>query len=191
MPRHGWHALCYLVAMNGQETRRTIAVTVWGQRVSPVFDAAGTMLIAEIEGGALIGSTSLAFDPQRPQELLRVLRERRVTCLICGAISEEPAALFEAADLELIPFVAGNVQRVLETVLCGEVLGGELRMPGCGKHICCRGRIRRECKSAATNPARPGACQSRRAGASGKENVTKEPLEAASVAAIGKARSPI
>lgn len=177
--------------MNGQETRRTIAVTVWGQRVSPVFDAAGTMLIAEIEGGVLIGSTSLAFDPQRPLELLRVLRDRRVTCLICGAISEGPAALFEAADLELIPFVAGNVQRVLETVLGGDTLGGEFRMPGCGKHICCRGRIRRECKGAATNSARPGACLSRHAGASGRENVTKEPSEATAVAATGKDRSPI
>ena len=68
--------------MNRQEARRTIAVTVWGQRVSPVFDAAGTMLIAEIEGNVLINSTSLAFDPQRPRELLRLLQERRVSCLI-------------------------------------------------------------------------------------------------------------
>ncbi len=176
--------------MNGQETRRTIAVTVWGQRVSPVFDAAGTMLIAEIEGGALIGSTSLAFDPQRPLELLRVLRDRRVTCLICGAISEEPAALFEAADLELIPFVAGNVQRVLETVLEGDALGGEFRMPGCGKTVCCRGRIRSGCERAAANPSGSRACRSKHAGVPGRDHRAEEPTDAAAVAATGNERSP-
>ncbi len=129
--------------MEQQGGRRTIAVTVWGQRVSPVFDAAGTVLIAEIESGVLVNSTYLAFDPQRTVELLRTLGARHVTCLICGAISEGPATLFEAAGIELIAFVAGNVQRVLETVCCGSVLGGEFKMPGCGKHVCCRGRIRK------------------------------------------------
>ena len=129
--------------MKQQGARRTIAVTVWGQRVSPVFDAAGTILIVEIENGVLADSAYLAFDPQRPMELLRTLRVREVTCLICGAISEGPATLFEAAGIELIAFVAGNIQHVLETVCCGNGLGGEFKMPGCGKHVCCRGRIRK------------------------------------------------
>ena len=174
--------------MNRQEARRTIAVTVWGQRVSPVFDAAGTMLIAEIEGNVLINSTSLAFDPQRPRELLRLLQERRVSCLICGAISEQPAALFEAAELELIPFVAGNVQRVLDTVLCGKAFDNELRMPGCGKYMCCRGRVRRECQRATARSAGPGACRSPRDKTSGQEDAGGQPIEAAAVTVSEKKR---
>ena len=120
-----------------------IAVTVWGQRVSPVFDAARTLLIAEIDHGALVGTSLLAFDPAHQGELVRLLRARQVVVLICGAVSAEPAALLEAAGFELIPFVTGEVQRVLETFVLGRDFGRELCMPGCAATICCRGRIRR------------------------------------------------
>ncbi|MDX9834138.1 MAG: NifB/NifX family molybdenum-iron cluster-binding protein [Desulfobulbus sp.] len=120
-----------------------IAVTVWGQRVSPVFDSARTLLIAEIAHGALVTTSRLAFDPGHPGELMRMLRARKVMIIICGAVSEEPAAILEAAGFELISFITGDVQRVLEAFVLGRTFGGELCMPGCSGTFCCHGRIRR------------------------------------------------
>ena len=120
-----------------------IAVTVWGQRVSPVFDAARTLLIAEIDHGALMGTSLLGFDPAHPGELVRLLRARQVVVLICGAVSAEPAALLEAAGFDLVPFVTGPVSRVLEAFARGQAFDRELCMPGCGAALCCGGRIRR------------------------------------------------
>lgn len=121
-----------------------IAVTVWGERISPVFDSARTLLVAEIEDNALANASYLAFDPDQPQELVRMLRTRQVMILICGAISEGPATLLEAAGFELIPFIAGDVLMVLEKFLQGQPFSAEFRMPGCGKNaLCCRGKIRR------------------------------------------------
>lgn len=129
--------------MKRNDARRIIAVTVWGQRVSPVFDSARTLLIVEIDGGVMGNIASLAFDPDRPLELLQMLRAQRVMAVICGAVSEEPAAMLEAAGVEVIPFIAGDVNRVLECYCQGQPFGPELRMPGCGRGICCRGKIRR------------------------------------------------
>ena len=129
--------------MKRNDARRTIAVTVWGQRVSPVFDSARTLLIVEIDGGAMGNISSLAFDPDRPLELLQMLRAQQVMVVICGAVSEEPAAMLEAAGVEVIPFIAGDVNRVLECYCQGQPFGPEFRMPGCGRGICCRGKIRR------------------------------------------------
>lgn len=129
--------------MKRNDARRTIAVTVWGQRVSPVFDSARTLLIVEIDGGAMSNISSLAFDPDRPLELLQMLRAQQVMVVICGAVSEEPAAMLEAAGVEVIPFIAGDVNRVLECYCQGQPFGPEFRMPGCGRGICCRGKIRR------------------------------------------------
>ena len=128
--------------MDSQTTPCTVAVTVWGQRVSPVFDSARTLLLAETAGPTIVGTTRLAFDPERPLELLRTLQERRVGVVICGAVSEQPAALLESAGIELIPFVAGNVHRVLKTFRRNRLAGPACRMPGCGRGICCRGKIR-------------------------------------------------
>lgn len=129
--------------MKRNDARRTIAVTVWGQRVSPVFDSARTLLIVEIDGGTMGNVSSLAFDSDRPLELLQMLRAQQVTVVICGAVSEEPAAMLEAAGVEVIPFIAGDVGQVLERYCQGQPLGPEFRMPGCGRGICCRGKIRR------------------------------------------------
>lgn len=121
---------------------RKIAVTVWGHRVSPVFDSARTLLIAEIDGTNLVGTSQLTFDPERLLDLLQMLRTQQVMLIICGAVSEGPAAMIEAAGVELIPFIAGDAQVVLEHYLQGQPFGAEFRMPGCGKNICCRGKIR-------------------------------------------------
>ena len=120
-----------------------IAVTVWGERVSPVFDAARTLLIARIEGNCVHATALFAVDPDRPLELLRLLRAQQVMVIICGAVSEGPAAMIEAAGVQLIPFIAGDVQQVLSHYLQGRPFSGQFRMPGCGKNVCCRGKIRR------------------------------------------------
>nr|WP_321464477.1 NifB/NifX family molybdenum-iron cluster-binding protein [uncultured Desulfobulbus sp.] len=129
--------------MKARTTGQKIAVTVWGQRVSPVFDSARTLLIAEINGKALTATSRITFDPEHPLELLHLLRAQQVMLIICGAVSEGPAAMIEAAGIELIPFIAGDVQQVLEHFLEGRAFDSSFRMPGCGKNICCRGRIRR------------------------------------------------
>nr|WP_320009753.1 NifB/NifX family molybdenum-iron cluster-binding protein [uncultured Desulfobulbus sp.] len=129
--------------MNALEQGQKIAITVWGQRVSPVFDSARTLLLVEDNGQGLAATSRIGFDPERPLELLHLLRAQRVVLIICGAVSEGPAAMIEAAGIEMIPFITGNVQQVLEHFLAGHTFDSTFCMPGCGKNICCRGRIRR------------------------------------------------
>lgn len=122
---------------------RKIAITVWAQRISPVFDSARTLLIAEIDGETLVNTSYLSFDPELPLELLRLLHTQKVMTIICGAVSEGLAGILEAAGFTLIPFIAGEVRQILEIFIHGDSLGGAFKMPGCGKNICCRGKIRR------------------------------------------------
>lgn len=129
--------------MRDHGARRKIAVTLWGHRVSPVFDSARTLLIAEIDGATVVDTSQLAFDPERPLELVQMLRTQQVMLIICGAVSEGPAAMIEAAGVELIPFIAGDARTVMDHYLQGRSFGAEFRMPGCGRNICCRGKIRR------------------------------------------------
>lgn len=108
-----------------------------------MFDSARTLLIAEIDGNTVTGTAHLTFDPERPLELVQMLLRQRVALVICGAVSEQPAAMLEAAGIRLMPFVAGDVRQILERYVQGHSLDSEFRMPGCGKNFCCRGKIRR------------------------------------------------
>lgn len=111
--------------------------------MSPVFDSGRTLLIAEIKNGLLANTTYLAFDFHRPLELVRMLRAEKVKVIVCGAISEETASMLLAAGFEVISFITGDVRRVLEALVKGDPLEEDFKMPGCGKSICCRGKIRR------------------------------------------------
>lgn len=132
--------------------RRTIAITVWGERISPVFDSARTLLIVEIDGNTIINSAHLTFDPDRPLELVQMLQRQQVALVICGAVSEQPAAILETAGIRLLPFVAGEVNHILERYCKGRSLGREFRMPGCSNNFCCHGRIRRGREISITKP---------------------------------------
>lgn len=129
--------------MKGEEAGFTLAVTVWQGRISPVFDAARRLLIARVEDTGIVGRQYCHFSPGRLSQLVELLSARGVNTVICGAISEESVRGLEAAGFELFSFVAGDCREVLEAFIHGKPEWVDLRMPGCGKNVCCRGRIRR------------------------------------------------
>lgn len=107
-----------------------VAVTVWGNRISPVFDAASTLLVAEITDRKIAGQYYTAFDPESPVDLIHTLKKHHVTILVCGAISKTPARLIMDQHIHLIPFVTGNVRQFLESFALDQTVGKKHRMPG-------------------------------------------------------------
>ena len=109
-----------------------VAVTIWGDRISPVFDASHTLLVAEIDQTKVVGKVAMPFNPEQPARLAENLAGNDVSVLICGAVSTGPAALIEKNGIQLIPFITGNAAEVLEYYAKNR---SELRcflMPGCG-----------------------------------------------------------
>ena len=91
-----------------------MALTVWGNRISPVFDAAHMLLVAEIENTQIISRRYEPFYPEFPSRLADMLTEMDVAVLICGAISEMPANILEANGIKLIPFITGDAREVID-----------------------------------------------------------------------------
>lgn len=116
-----------------------VGITVWDDRISPVFDAARMLLVVEIEGSEPVSRELLPCSPARIGDFIGLLREQGVCELICGAISKGPASMLEDSDIGLIPFIAGMVDPVLEMYALGQTIES-YRMPGCcGNNRC--GRI--------------------------------------------------
>lgn len=110
-----------------------VGVTIWGKRISPVFDSSHMLLVAEISDGELISRRFEPFEPAVPFLLSDKLTELKIDVMICGAISMEPANTIEAAEIKLIPFIAGDAETVLATFMKGETLSAKYSMPGCGR----------------------------------------------------------
>ncbi len=113
-----------------------IGITVWGNRISPVFDSAQTLLVAEIRQTEIINRRIEVFQAGLFSRFIELLEELEVQVLICGALSDQPAAMFEAGEIEVIPFVTGEVEAVLSYYVKGMDLT-DFIMPGCPRNRCC------------------------------------------------------
>ena len=112
-----------------------VAITVWEDRISPVFDASRHLLIAEIEDARVTRRSFVLFNPERPSHLVKTLIELDVPVLICGAVSQVPADMIVAGGITMIPFIAGEVDRVLDVYAKGRSLAPTFVMPGCHGRI--------------------------------------------------------
>jgi predicted Fe-Mo cluster-binding NifX family protein len=110
-----------------------VALTVWEKRISPVFDSAAMLLIAEIENSEVTAKYTEPFNPEMPSQLAMSLNVQDVDTLICGAISEVPADMIEAEGIKLIPFISGDVYEILNFYAKGIPIVPEFLMPGCGR----------------------------------------------------------
>ena len=125
---------------------KKIALAVWGDILSPVFDSAGAVLIADLESGKLMATRTEDPGPQLPYARARRLSEWGVQVLICGAISLEFARMLDSFGIEVIGFISGNARQVLDAYLEGTLIQSAYAMPGCGRgpgRSRCTGPVRR------------------------------------------------
>jgi len=117
-----------------------VAVPVWNGRVSPVFDTAGRIIIANIDGETVGASEEQVIGEMSPQGRVRTLSDLGVQVLICGGISRPLAALAAAAGIRLSPWVAGETDEVLRAYVEGRLSARQFMMPGrCGRRKRFRG----------------------------------------------------
>ncbi|HKL01105.1 MAG TPA: NifB/NifX family molybdenum-iron cluster-binding protein [Desulfotignum sp.] len=107
-----------------------IAVTIWGNRISPVFDSARTLLVAQIDGGQITRQFYTSFDPESPVHLINTLKSLEIDTMVCGAISRKPADLISDQNVHLICFVTGNVRTFLDSFIKGRTVEKKHMMPG-------------------------------------------------------------
>ena len=126
-----------------------VAVPIWAGRVSPVLDVARRLVVAELEAGNEI---SRKEEPLAETDIFRRaqrIRELGVDMLICGAVSRPLEDMLRANGVQVIPWICGPVDDVLELFISGQPLSPNYLMPGCrgrgwrlrGRHG--RGRSRR------------------------------------------------
>ena len=108
-----------------------VGLTVWENRISPVFDSARMLLVADIGNRKVNGRHFEPFDCKSPFPRAVKLHDLGVRVLICGAVSNLFAKPIEAYGIQIIPFVSGALDEVLDAYLVDGLCDSKFRMPGC------------------------------------------------------------
>ncbi len=108
------------------------AFAYWENRIAPVFDNARQIHLVEIDdAGQIIRETQeLLPDDQPVQRALR-LAELSIDTLVCGALSRPLHGILHAYGIQVVPFVAGELQQIIEAWLSGNLHNETFAMPGC------------------------------------------------------------
>lgn len=119
-----------------------IAIPHWQGRVSPVFDVAGRVMLAECDAGMIRRSAELLLETEDAHARSLLLRSAGVEVLICGAISWPFELALTSSGIVVISQICGELDVVLSAFAAGRLQ--YCRMPGCrGRHgagLCGGGR---------------------------------------------------
>lgn len=107
-----------------------ISIPVWGDRVSPVFDYATRILVVKTEKGVECSRFETSLDGPFLAERINKLKSLGVHTLVCGAISRPLHYMLINAGIEVIPWISGSVNEVLEAFLKGKLYDVRFFMPG-------------------------------------------------------------
>ena len=108
-----------------------IAIPIYNDSVSNVFDFAGNLLLVEMENGKELNRSEIALRSQSLPKRAGQLKDLGVDVVVCGAISRELANMITASEIQVLPYVTGGIDDVLKAYLAGQLVKPEFAMPGC------------------------------------------------------------
>lgn len=130
--------------MGVDESKKTrIAVAYWEARVSPLFDTTQKILVVDFMGRERIFQRIIEIDECGSR--VSLLCGLKVDVLICGGISRIYFYQLASASIEVVSWVAGEIEEVLSAYSDDCLEQGRFIMPGCrGRCLRCRFRNRKK-----------------------------------------------
>lgn len=108
-----------------------IALPVWQDRISPVFDVAGQVLVVDVTSGRETARDVRALADMTPEGRVTQLAEWGVDRLVCAAISQPLEVALADRGVRVFARVCGGVEEVLAAFLAGCLGEERFAMPGC------------------------------------------------------------
>jgi len=108
-----------------------IALSIWKDCISTVFDSADQLLIFEPDGTSGYKRTTIKLIATDVQGRASEMREQRIDVLICGAISRPLENLLSSVGMRVFAFVRGPVEDVWAAYQNNRLEQALFSLPGC------------------------------------------------------------
>lgn len=111
-----------------------IAFAYWDNRIAPVFDTVRQIHVVDVESEQIVSEAQETLSSDLPVRKILRLVEMGIGTLVCGAISRPIYGLVVANGIQVVPFVAGDLNEVIHAWLSGNLEADIFAMPGyCGR----------------------------------------------------------
>ena len=111
--------------------KKKVAFTVWNERIAPLFDVAKSFLVVEYYGKEIIDEYVKYVESIDFFERIKDVLSLHIDTLVCGGISRQYFEVLTSNGISIIPFIAGDIQRVKQAYFIGNLNEQPFIMPGC------------------------------------------------------------
>lgn len=114
-----------------------VALTIWNDRISPVFDVSRQLLIVEIDDGKISQIITETFTSDEPLYKINKMKNLKIDTLICGAVSKIIFDMISTSGINVISFVSGKYGDIMNAYISGNLWDSDFYMPGyrhCHRH---------------------------------------------------------
>lgn len=111
--------------------KTTIGIAVWDGRVSTTLDFARKLLVVDTDGTHEISRSEVALRDEPVRAKAKRLRDLSVHVVLCGTVSTPLAQATAQEGIEVIPYVSGPVDGVLEAYMTRQLAEPCFLQPGC------------------------------------------------------------
>ena len=108
-----------------------IAVAVWNNRISPVFDVAQNLLLVNRDNVEETARFNISLAGLSPAIIIETLKRYRVEIVVCGAISEVLQRLLTMSGIRVEPWICGNSEEIIQALAQNRLSDQCYHMPGC------------------------------------------------------------
>ena len=112
----------------------------WQGRIAPVLDVATEITVVTVDDGRVTSQTTRQVAPGPPLSRAQAILETGCEVLVCGAISRPMQAMIAGQGVQVIGFVTGELNQVIDGWLSDSLASRMFIMPGCGPRRHRRGR---------------------------------------------------
>jgi predicted Fe-Mo cluster-binding NifX family protein len=92
---------------------RTLAIPIFGNRVSSRLDCSESILLVAVDDGKIVQRYEMRWTKASITERIHLLVDEGVCILICGGLTDACVRLLRERSIEVIPWVRGEVEDVI------------------------------------------------------------------------------
>lgn len=107
-----------------------IAMPVWNNRISPVFDTARILLVVSIDPEGHISQEKIATITLSVTQRVETIFQLGIDLFICGGITRPLLQALQRAGIRTVPFICGAVDQIINGLQRGINIEQQFAMPG-------------------------------------------------------------
>lgn len=115
-----------------------ICLAAYGNRIASLLETSDRLILIQAPDFDKADVRTIPLYSGAYNEILKILQDNGVNTLICGAITACVHDLLKAQNIDIVPWITGNVSDIIEALRQNRMLTPDFNMPGRGK----RGRFR-------------------------------------------------